>query len=525
MGKGMTSGRWAATALALAAALTVSPAVAQGQPIRAVLEAEVTILDPHFTTAYISRTFGYAVYDTLFGMDSKGVIQPQMAESWQVSDDKLTYSFTLREGLKWHDGQPVTAADCVASIKRWAPRAAFGRPLMAALDGIEAVDARTFRIKLKEPFGLLIEALGRPNSPGPFMMPERLANTPGSQRVTDFTGSGPFRFRADLYRPGDRIVLDRNADYVPRSEPADFMAGGKRVKVPSVEFKVMPDGATAVSAMQAGEIDYIQYVPFDLLPVLERNRQVTVQGFEGMHQFQGYIRLNHAAKPFDDPEIRRVLWKLLDQHTVLEALGLPARHVVRDCRSFFMCNTPLSTLAGSEVTAGASVEAAKAALAKTKYAGEKVVVLQATDIDALRVSSEVMADLMKRAGFNVDLQAMDWGTVLARRAKKEGWNLFGVHAFGFDLGSPITHFYIANNCNQDYAGWSCDERLTPLLKAFPRAADEAERKQLADRIQTIAFENAPALMWGQLAQPAAYRNALTKMIPSAIPVFWEVEKR
>lgn len=525
MTSGRTRGWCAAIAVALAGTLMAPRAEAQGQPIRAVLEAEVTILDPHFTTAYISRTFGYAVYDTLFGMDSKGVIQPQMVEAWQVSDDKLTYRFTLREGLKWHDGQPVTAADCVASIKRWAPRAAFGRPLVAALDGIEAVDAKTFRIKLKEPFGLLVEALGRPNSPGPFMMPERLASTPGSQRVTEFIGSGPFRFRADLYRPGDRIVLDRNADYVARAEPADFMAGGKRVKVPSVEFKVIPDGATAVSAMQAGEVDYIQYVPFDLLPVLEKNRQVTVQGFDGLHQFQGYIRLNHASKPFDDPEIRQVLWKLLDQNTVLDALGLPARHVVRDCRSFFMCNTPLTTTAGSEVAVGASVEAAKAALAKTKYAGEKVVVLQATDIDALRVSSEVTADLLKRAGFNVDLQAMDWGTVLARRTKKEGWSLFGVHAFGFDLGSPITHFYIANNCNADYAGWSCDHRMDPLLKGFTRADSDAERKRIAEQIQTIAFENVPAVMWGQLAQPAAYRSALSKMIPSAIPVFWEVEKK
>jgi peptide/nickel transport system substrate-binding protein len=356
------------------------------------------------------------------------------------------------------------------------------------------------------------------------MIPERLAQTPGTQRIGEIIGSGPFKFRADLHRPGDRIVLDRNPSYVPRAEPADFMAGGKKSNVDTVELKVMPDGATAVAALQTGEIDYMQYVPFDLLVTLEKNRQVAVQGFEGLHTFQGYLRLNHAAKPFDDPAVRRVLWRLFDQETVLTALGLPDRYVVKGCRSFFMCKTPLETTAGGDIAVGASVEAARAALGATAYAGETIVVLQASDIDAPRVSSLVAADLLRRAGFKVDLQTTDWGTVLARRAKKEGWHLFGVHAFGFDLASPLTHFYIANNCNPDYAGWSCDRRLDPLFAAFVRASDLPARKQIAAQISTIAFENTPAVMWGQLAQPSAFRASLRGVIPSAIPVFWQVEK-
>jgi peptide/nickel transport system substrate-binding protein len=496
---------------------------AEAKTLTAVLEAEVATLDPHFTTAYVSRTFGYAVFDTLFGMDSKGEIRPQMVQDWTVSEDRLTWTFRLREGLTWHDGQPVIAADCVASIRRWGPRAALGRLLMAATESLEAVDAQTFTLRLKEPFGLVLDALGRPNSPGPFMLPERLARTPGDQRITEIVGSGPFMFRADRYRPGDRIVLERNPRYVPRAEPADFLAGGKTARVDELELRTMPDGATATAALQAGEVDYLQYVPFDLLPVLERNRRITVQGFEGMHAFQGYFRVNHAAKPFDDPEIRRVLWRLIDQTTVLTALGLPERYMRTGCRSFFMCGTPYETTAGGDIGANPSVEAARHALRRTRYAGEPIIVMQATDIDAPRVSSEVLADLLRRAGFNVELQAMDWGTLLARRARREGWHLFGVHAFGFDLSSPLTHFYIVNNCNE-YPGWHCDPRLDPLLTAFARAGNEEERRRVADQISAVAYDLVPAVMWGQLAQPAAYRSNLRGVIPSAVPVFWNIEK-
>lgn len=503
------------------------PASAQLAPttkITAVLEAEIATLDPHFTTAYITRTFGYAVFDTLFAMNAKGEIKPQMVQDYAVSDDRLVWTFNLRDGLVWHDGQPVTAADCVASIRRWGPKSTLGRMLVAATSSIEASGPKTFAIKLKEPFNLVLDALGRPNAPVPFMLPERLATIPGTERITEVIGSGPFTFRPDLHRPGDQLVVERFAGYVPRNEPADFLAGGKVPRVGQITFRTMPDGATAVSALQAGEIDFLQYIAFDLLPILEKNRSVHVVPFDGMQTFQGYFRLNSANKPFDDPEIRRVLWRLIDQTSVLEALGLPDRHMRKGCRSFFMCGTEYETTAGGEIGEKPSVEAAREALRRTKYAGEPIVVMQATDIEAPRISSTVIADLLRRAGFNVDLQAMDWGTVIARRARKDGWHVIGVHASGFDLASPLTHFYVANNCI-DYPGWHCDPRLTALLTAFAKAQTEQDRKRIADDISRVTYEITPAVMWGQLSQPAAHRTSLINLVPSAIPVFWNVEKR
>ena len=513
--------RSALVALSIACAGAVPGAQAAGTLV-AVLEAEIVTLDPHFTPAYITRTFGYMVFDTLFAMDSKGEIKPQMVQSWQVSEDRLTYTFTLRDGLKFHDGQPVTAADCVASLKRWGQRNALGRRLFAATASIQATDAKTFVIKLKEPFGLVIDALGHPVSPGAFMMPERLANTPPEQRITEIIGSGPFVYRREDHRSGDRMVLRRNADYVPRSEPADFLAGGKRVTLDALEIRVIPDGSTAASALQVGEIDFMQYAPFDLLGVLEKNNRVRVQNFTGPHMFAGAYRLNATQKPFDDPAIRRVLWKLVDQREVIAGLGLSSNYG-GPCASYFMCGSAYESTAGTEAAANPSVEAARAALRATRYAGEPVVVLQASDLEAPRVSAQVLAEKLKAAGFNVDLQVMDWASVLARRAKREGWSVYGVHAGGFDLASPLTNVMVAFNC-ADYTGWQCDERISPLLEAFTKAATDAERKTIASQIQTIMYDQAPGIPWGQFAQPAAYRANLRNLIPSAIPVFWNVEK-
>ncbi len=516
--------RATAAAAALAFVASGAPKPAAAQTLVAVLEAEVATLDPHFTTAYITRSFGYMAYDTLFGMAANGEMRPQMAQDATVSADGLTWRITLRDGLAFHDGAPVTAADVVASIKRWQPRAAMGRLLAAAMASLEVIDAKTFELRLKQPFGLVREALGRPNTAVPFILPERLVAAAGDQKVTEIIGSGPFVFRQDLYRPGDRVILDRNPNYRPRPEPNDFFAGGKVVKIERLELRTMPDGATAASALQAGEVDYLQIPQADLLPLLMRNRSIVIDGQGGMNAYQGYFRLNHAAPPFDDPAIRQVLWKLFDQNTVPVALGLPPAMITENCRSFFMCGTPYETTQGGERAMNPSVAAAREALKQTRYNGEKVVVMQGTDIEVLRVSSAVAADLLTQAGFNVELQAMAWGTRLNRRARPDGWAVFGVTASGFDLASPLTHFYLTGNC-VDYAGWSCEPRMTPLCGAFAAASDEAERKRIAGQISELAFENVPAVMWGQFVSPAAWRNSLSNVIPSSIPVFWSVEKK
>src|SRR5882762_8073907 len=261
------------------AAISASQAMAAGKTITAVMHSDLRIIDPGFTSAYITRDHGYMVYDTLLATDSNFKIQPQMAD-WKISDDKLTYTFTLRDGLKWHDGTPVTAEDCVASLKRWGRSDNMGQKLMDFTASIEPIDARSFALKLKEPYGLVLESIGKPSSYTPFMMPKRMAETPAGQQMKEQIGSGPFKFVAAEFQPGVKAVYEKNADYVPRKEPASWTAGGKVVKVDRVEWITMPDAQTAVNALQSGDIDFMESPPLDLLPVLAANKELTVKALD-----------------------------------------------------------------------------------------------------------------------------------------------------------------------------------------------------------------------------------------------------
>jgi peptide/nickel transport system substrate-binding protein len=507
---------------AIAATSLLQPrrAGAAAKSLNVVLESEVTILDPHFTTATITRTFALHVFDMLFAMNGKGEIEPQMVESFQTSPDRLTWAFALREGLKFHDGAPVTAADCVASLRRWAVRDPLGKMLMEDTASLEAADARTIRFALKTPFPLMLEVLGKPNAPLPVIMPARLAATPASERIAEPIGSGPFRFVKDLWRPGASMVLEKNPDYVPRKTAPDFLAGGKNVKIERLELRVMPDQSTGANALMAGEIDYMQYLPFDLLSLLEKEKGVKMIGLGGIDQFQGNFRLNHASPPFDNPAVRKVLWKLVDQDATLTAIGVPERFRSKSCPSFWMCGTPFSTDAGASV-AKFDIPAAREELKASGYKGEPVVVLEVSG-SISQTASRLFVQNMKDAGFTVDQQPRDWPTVLARRAKKEGWSMFPVYSNGTDMYSPLTHFYVAATCN-DFPGWSCDNRIPALLKSFTQAATLEERKHIAAEIQLAAYELTPSIMWGQFTIPAGHRSNLKNLIPSSYPMFWEVD--
>ncbi|MEA2741160.1 MAG: peptide/nickel transport system substrate-binding protein [Acetobacteraceae bacterium] len=485
----------------------------------ALLESEVVILDPHVTTAAISRTFGYHVFDTLFSMDSKGSIHPQMVDSVRTSGDKLTWDFTLRTGLTFHDGAPVTAADCVASLRRWAPLDSLGRMLVAATDTMTATDANSFRIALKRPFPLMLDVLGKPNAAVPFIMPERIIPPGRGDRIKEIVGSGPFVFDTARWRTGDTMVLTRNNRYIPRTEPADFVSGGKKVLIDELVLKAIPDASTGATALIAGEIDYMQYLPFDWMGKLEADAGLSIMSLSGVDMFQGNFRLNHASGPFADPEVRRVLWQLVDQDEIMQAIGIPDRYRVKTCPSFWMCDAPLESNAGASI-ARFSIEDARQALSRSRYRGEPVIMLQVSG-SISQTAGDVLADHMKSAGFNVQPELMDWGTVLARRAKRDGWSLFPVYSNGIDMDSPLTHFYVANNC-ADYPGWSCDADMTKLLEDFANAPDAAARRKIADEIQVAAYKLTPSVMWGQFARPAGYRKKLKNMIVSAFPMFWQV---
>src|SRR3979409_877095 len=333
-----------APVLPLVAALP-SQAIAAGKTITAVMHSDLRIIDPGFTTAYITRDHGYMVYDTLLATDSNFKIQPQMAD-WKVSDDKLTYTFTLRDGLKWHDGAPVTAEDCVASLKRWGKNDGMGQKLMDFTASLEATDARTITLKLKEPYGLVLESLGKPSSLVPFMMPKRMAETPAGQQIKEQIVSGPFKFVQAEFQPGVKAVYEKNKDYVPRKEPPSWTAGAKVVKVDRVEWITMADAQTAVNALQSGDIDFMENPAGDLLPVLAANPDLKVETLNKLG-FQTLGRMNFLFPPFDNVKVRRAAFVAINQKDVLDALvGNPEYYKI--CGAVFVCGTPLASDVGAE---------------------------------------------------------------------------------------------------------------------------------------------------------------------------------
>jgi peptide/nickel transport system substrate-binding protein len=378
------------SALALSVSLS-SQAFAAGKTITAVMHSDLRIIDPGFTTAYITRDHGYMVYDTLLATDANFRIQPQMAD-WKVSEDKLTYAFTLRDGLKWHDSTPVTAEDCVASLKRWGRNDNMGQKLMDFTTSIEAADAKTIVLRLKEPYGLVLESIGKPSVYVPFMMPKQLAETPAGKQIAEQIGSGPFKFVPAEFQPGVKAVYEKNTDYVPRKEPASWTAGGKVVKVDRVEWITMPVAQTAVNALQSGDIDFMENPPFELLPILEGNPDLKVE-LLNKSGFQTFGRMNFLLPPFDDVKVRRAALLAINQKDVLDALVGNTKYY-QVCGAMFVCNTPFASEVGAgDLAKGGNIEAAKKALAESGYDGTPVVVLAASDVQLLKTQPIVVTQL------------------------------------------------------------------------------------------------------------------------------------
>jgi peptide/nickel transport system substrate-binding protein len=518
------------TLSALALSITLTPAAAaSGKTLLVKMHSDLRVIDPLFTTAYITRDHGYMVYDTLLATDSNFKVQPQMAD-WKVSDDKLTYTFTLRDGLKWHDGAPVTAEDCVASLKRWGRMDNMGQKLMDFTASIEAPDAKTIVLKLKEPYGLVLESIAKPSSYVPFMMPKRLAETPAGQQIAEQIGSGPFKFVKAEFQPGVKAVYEKNTDYIPRKEPASWTSGGKFVKVDRVEWITMPDAQTAVNALQSGDLDFIEDPPWDLLPVLAANPDIKIDTLNKFG-FQTLGRMNFVLPPFDNLKVRRAALLAMNQKDVLDAVvGNPKYY--ETCGAFFVCGTPLATDAGAgNLAKGGNMEQAKKALAESGYDGTPIAIMAPGDVASIKAQPVVAAQLLRQAGFKVDLQATDWQTVVSRRASQKpvsegGWNMFFTNWVAADVMNPLVNFSIGGRGkNGGWFGWAEDAKIEQLKDQFARSSSPEEQKKIAAEIQQEAYDQVIYVPLGQFTIPSAWRKSLSGVLDGpATPIFWNIDK-
>jgi len=492
--------------------------------------ADLKVLDPHTNTATITIMHAHMIYDTLFSWDEALEPRPQMVESYTVSPDRLTHDFVLRAGLRFHDGQPVTSRDVVASIKRWAVRDAMGQKLAEFTTDMVALDDRRFQFKLREPFAFVEMALGNSSGMVPAIMRAKDAAAGAFQPITETIGSGPFRFvRAD-WVPGVKTVYEKNPDYVPRAEPPSGLAGGKVVKVDRVEWIVLPDPMTKASALQKGEIDIIDQLPLDQIPVLEKLPNVTVRKTTQLDSY-GIIRPNQLHPPFNHPKARQALALMVDQKEYLHASFGDDPKWWQECWSFFVCGSPNGTEAGTDGVRKRDMARAKQLLAEAGYKGEKIVMIATREIPSIGALGDVTAANLKALGVNLEIQESDWGTMVTRRTKKDppergGWHIFHTTVGGAGMYSPVTNFAINASCEGNaWFGWPCDERAEALRLAYIRAPDETARRQALDALHQRLWEVLPMVPTGQYKQPHAWRNAVSGVLRASSAVYWNIEKK
>jgi peptide/nickel transport system substrate-binding protein len=520
--------RRTACAVMAAQALSLgSAATAQAQTINVVMQASLRSLDPVVSTAEIVRDYGYMVYDTLLARDAQDRVQPQMAEKWSVSPDGKTYTFTLREGLKWHDETPVTADDCVASIQRWASQDKLGQLMTSLLADMKTVDAKTFTMTFREPTNIVLRALSRSSNLALFMMPKRVAQTPPGMPIKETIGSGPFRFVASEYRPGVQAVFEKFKDYVPRREPASGLAGGKVVKVDRVRWITMPDPMTAANALMNNEVDFVEDLPEDLMPMVESNPNVTLIEYREQGA-QNIARLNFTQPPFNNKLIRQAALRAIDQRDVLQAqVGNPKYY--RTCAALFGCGSLYASEVDSDKFVKGDPVKAAAMLKAAKYDGTPVVILDPTDVPALAAMPPVYAQALRKAGFNVQLQAMDWQTVNVRRTSKEpiskgGWNIFSTRMSLSTLTDPAGTPTTAANGAGAWFGWPDVPAIEALRQKMARTLDLAEQKKIAAQIQHLAIDEVVSIPLGERSVVSAKGKNVSDPVPAVVPVFWNMAK-
>jgi len=506
------------------------PAFAQkstAKTLRIMHNGNLASFDPIWTTAPPTKDYAFLTFDQLLAVDIDYVPRPQMAEGWSVEDDGKTCVIGLREGLKFHDGEPVRSQDCIPSIQRWGARDGFGQLTMKFIDALEVIDDRRFRIRLKKPFPLLPAALGKSSSSQCFIMPERMAKTDPMKQVTETIGSGPYRFLKNEFVSGARASWAKFDGYIPRKEPVSGIAGGRIPAVDRIEWAFISDASTAMAALQAGEQDYWDAPSQDLIPILKADPNIVVDTRNPTGNFY-MLQLNHTQAPFNNPAIRQALAMAIDQSDFLKsAISDPA--LMKTCYSFYGTDSPYFSEVGADILKIRSLDKAKAALKAAGYAGEKVVILGVMESPAIAAMCQVAEDLLRRLGMNVELVAMDFATMAQRRTSKEpvdkgGWSMFVTVWTGSDILHPAVHQMLRAGGSTAWFGWPNDPEIESLRDQWVNAVTPEEQKRLATAIQVEAFKALPYIPLGSLINQVAYRKNVTGVFPCTVAAYWNIGK-
>jgi len=517
--------------LGAAAAMGAKPALAQRRDpreLRFITSVGLTVLDPIWTASLVTLNHAYAVYDTLYGVAQDLSPRPQMVAGHTVSDDGRTWEFKLRDGLVFHDGEPVLAKDAVASMKRWWRRDSFGQLVAEAHESIEAADDKTFRLKLKRPFPHLLVALSRVGALTCFVMPERHANVDAYTQIKEVVGSGPYKWIASEYNAGSRTSYEKFDKYVPRQEKAERTAGGKVAHFDRITWYTLPDPATAANAMQAGEMDWWEAVPTDLQPMMEKARGVVVQP-KDPYNWYGIARFNLLQPPFNNVKLRRALLAAINQEDYMRAAFGDDQRTWRTCAAMMPCGVKYVNELGKPDMPALNIAAARKLIAESGYNGERTVVLAPMDYVQLGAFGQVTADLMKRLGMNVDFQPVDWGTQIARTASREpvekgGWSMFHTSGSMPSMLNPALNMYIRGQGEKGWTGWYEKPEIEQMSQEWLSSPTDADQTALFDRMQRTLLADPPLLPLGQYGVYTVRRSDITGILDGSASYPWNIRR-
>ena len=512
---------------ALAGALAL-PSVARSQGrglLRMVPQANLTSLDPIWSTANITRNHGYMVYDTLYGLTAGLDPTPQMAAGHLLEDGGLRVTITLRDGLRFHDGEPVLARDVVASLRRWMARNPFGQKLATLTAELTALDDRRVQFRLTRPFPLLFNALAG-LAQAAFVMPERVARTDPFKQVEETIGSGPFRFKRDEFNSGSLVVYERNPAYQPAGGAPSLTSGAKVVHFDRVEWRIITDAATSAAALQQGEIEWYEQPPPELQTLLRRNRAITVEPIDPL-PLMGILRLNHLHPPFDNRDLRRALFPAVEQMDFMTAIVGTDPGLITVPAGAFTPGSAMANEAGLEPLLGPrSVERARTLMRDAGYTNQPMRLIGPTDILAPSAMTQVAGDLFRRLGFNMDFALSDWGTVIQRRASREpvergGWSALLTSFTSYDFLDPALHALTRGNGVQGWPGWPTIPRLEQLRDEWFDAPDLESRRVICESIQRTVMDEVAWVPVGAYKANTAVRRSLVDRV-NGFAIFWGV---
>ncbi|MCG7364486.1 ABC transporter substrate-binding protein [Roseomonas sp. ACRSG] len=526
----LLAGAGAATGLAMAAPSRFAIAQPTRQRVlKLVPQANLTSLDPVWTTANITRNHAYMIHDTLYGMDANFMPRPQLAEGAVEEDEGRTVTITLRDGPRFHDGEKVRAQDAVASLNRWMKRSPMGQKLAMFVDELVALDDRRLRFRMKRRFPLLLNALAQVSNSPPFIIPERLAKTDAFTQIRDTTGCGPFRFKGDEFNSGSMVVYERNDAYSPTpTGTPSLTAGPKLPKFDRVEWHIITDASTAAAALQTGEIDWFEQPPPEIQLLLKRNRQISIEEIDPL-PLVGVLRFNHLHPPFNNKKIRQALLPAISQTDFMSAIVGLEPDIYMDNVGVFTPGTPLATQVALEPLMGPrSVDRAKALLKEAGYNNELMRLIGPTDILAPSAMTQVAADLVRRLEFNADIALGDWGTVVQRRTSREpvdkgGWSMLLTSFSSFDFVDPSAHFPLRGNGAGAWVGWPEVPQLETLRDEWFVAPNLAAQKKIAEDMQRIVMDELPYIPVGAYKSMTAVNKNLKGRV-AGFAIMWNLER-